>query len=243
MDKEELFFKYLPIVERCVNKIKERVPGHVEADDLVNQGVIGLLDAIERFDPQKGVPFAAFAEIRVKGTIVDYLRSLDWLPRSSRGRLKEFEEALKLLEQRLGREPNTGEISRFLGIDEGEVHRLEMEFANQFFVSLATPIVDSENPHTLLDILAADEESSPEAICERIEEVERLARAIDRLPERDQLILSLYYKDDLTMKEIGKVLDVSESRVSQLHSRALLRLKDEVDKLYQNQGRTGRIDG
>lgn len=231
MDKEELFYKYLPIVERCVMRIKERIPAHVEADDLVNQGVIGLLDAIDRFDPQKGVPFPVFAEIRVRGAIMDYLRSLDWLPRSSRGRLKEYEEALKMLEQKLGREPTPKELGDLLGVDEEEVHRLELEVANQFFVSLATPIVESENPQTLLDVLAGDEEESPEAICERIETIELLAKAIDKLPERDQLLLSLYYRDNLTMKEIGRVLDISESRVSQLHSRALLRLKDEINNL------------
>ncbi len=231
MDKEELFYKYLPIVERCVMRIKERIPAHVEADDLVNQGVIGLLDAIDRFDPQKGVPFPVFAEIRVRGAIMDYLRSLDWLPRSSRGRLKEYEEALKMLEQKLGREPTPKELGDLLGVDEEEVHRLELEVANQFFVSLATPIVESENPQTLLDVLAGDEEESPEAICERVETIELLAKAIDKLPERDQLLLSLYYRDNLTMKEIGRVLDISESRVSQLHSRALLRLKDEINNL------------
>ena len=233
MDREDLFFRHLPIVERCVARVKERVPPHIEADDLVNQGVIGLLDAIERFDPQKGVPFAAFAEIRIRGAIMDYLRSLDWLPRSSRGRLKEYEEALKMLEQRLGREPTPQELAKVLGINEEEAHALELEVANQFFVSLSTPIVDSESPQTLLDVLAADEDESPETICERVETIEKLAQAIERLPERDQLILSLYYKDNLTMKEIGKVLDVSESRVSQLHSRALLRLKNEMDKLCQ----------
>ncbi len=231
MNRDELFYRHLPVVERCVMRVKERVPAHVEAEDLVNQGVIGLLDAIERFDPQKGVPFAAFAEIRVRGTIMDYLRSLDWLPRSSRGRLKEFEAALQNLEQKLGREPEPRELADVLGVSEEDVNRLEIEFANQFFVSLATPIVESDTPYTLLDILAGTDDENPEAICERVEAIDMLAKAIESLPERDQLILSLYYNDNLTMKEIGQVLDISESRVSQLHSRALLRLKKEIDKL------------
>jgi RNA polymerase sigma factor for flagellar operon FliA len=234
VDKESLFYKYLPLVEKSVMRVKERVPFHVEADDLVNQGVIGLLDAIDRFDPSKGVPFPAFAEIRIRGAIMDYLRSLDWLPRSSRGRLKEYEEALKMLEQRLGREPHPKELAEILGVEEEDVHRLELEFANQFFVSLATPIVEAEDSHILLDVLAGDENESPEAICERVETIELLAKAIDKLPQRDQILLSLYYRDDLTMKEIGKVLDISESRVSQLHSRALLRLKSEIDNLCGN---------
>jgi len=231
VNRDELFYRHLPVVERCVMRVKERVPAHVEAEDLVNQGVIGLLDAIERFDPQKGVPFAAFAEIRVRGTIMDYLRSLDWLPRSSRGRLKEFEAALQNLEQKLGREPEPRELADVLGVSEEDVNRLEIEFANQFFVSLATPIVESDTPYTLLDILAGTDDENPEAICERVEAIDMLAKAIESLPERDQLILSLYYNDNLTMKEIGQVLDISESRVSQLHSRALLRLKKEIDKL------------
>ncbi len=235
MNREDLFYRHLPLVERCVMRVKERVPAHVEAEDLVNQGVIGLLDAIERFDPQKGVPFAAFADIRIRGTIMDYLRSLDWLPRSSRGKLKEFEDALQALEQRLGREPEPREIAQMLGVSEEDVSRLELEFANQFFVSLATPIVESDTPYTLLDILAGGDEENPEAICERVEAIEMLARAIESLPERDQLLLSLYYNDNLTMKEIGEVLEISESRVSQLHSRALLRLKKEMDKLFGNQ--------
>jgi RNA polymerase sigma factor for flagellar operon FliA len=215
----------LPQVKRLAGRLAARLPAHLDVRDLVQAGLVGLLDALTKFEPDRGVQFWSYAETRVRGAMLDSLRSLDPLPRSVRRRRREIEQAFSRLEMRLGRAATDTELAEELGIDVSELAKVLNEVRGME-IGLAL----AEGSDDLIQFVADDNAVDPFVIVERDEMKEHLAKSLEALPEREQLLIALYYHEELTMKEIGKVLHVNESRVSQLHSRAVLRLRGSLAK-------------
>lgn len=222
--REQLILKYAPLVKYVAGRLGVFLPPALSMDDLLGHGTVGLIEAVDRYDAFHGVKFETYAIRRIWGSMIDALRSLSMLPRSTIQQVKSLDSAFATLEHELGRSPTTAEVAERLGVGETEVYSMLLA-ANFSLLSLETKVTAEEDGGlTLLDTLA-DGTDGPEVNLEKEELLASLARAIERLPERERLVLSLYYHEDLTLKEIGKVLQVSESRVSQLHSVALARLR------------------
>jgi RNA polymerase sigma factor for flagellar operon FliA len=216
--RNRLVLQYSPLVKYVAGRLRTRLPDSVDYNDLVSDGIIGLMDAIERFDPGRGLTFQTFAVPRIRGSMVDALRALDWVPRSVREKVRRVEEAQRILEARLGRIPDDPEIAAELGIPVSELREL---YAKVAFTSVAT--LDE------LDLDLADDLAG--AATHRVEDDHAkaaLLKVVGELPERDQVIIALYYFEGFTLAEIGRVLRVTESRVSQLHSRATLVLRTKL---------------
>jgi RNA polymerase sigma factor FliA len=225
---EELIQEHFSLVKYLASRLGAKLPPSVEIDDLVSAGVMGLMDAAEKFDPSRGIRFRTYAERRIRGAILDHLRSLDWAPRSLRRRVRAFETAHGRLERDLGRSVTTAEVANFMEIGLDEIHGLAFE-VNTLQVTSLQSCLESEDDHgdtrELVEKLADRAEHSPYDVYARAELREHLTTAIGRLPDKERLVVSLYYVDELTMKEIGAVLGVNESRVSQLHTKAISRLR------------------
>jgi len=224
--REQQILSHLPLVKYLAMRILNRLPSHVELDDLINYGIIGLMDAVDKFDQSRGVKFKTYAELRVRGAILDGLRELDWVPRSFRKRKRELERAYKTLENELGRNATDEEVAAELQIDLKAFYSLLDNVRGVQIGSIEA--VTKEGSENLVEYVPDREENSPTFIMEKLELQRLLAGGIDRLPEKERLILSLYYYEDLTMKEVGAVLGITESRVSQLHSKAVLRLRGRM---------------
>ncbi len=217
--QRDLFDEHLPLVRRQALSLQVRLPASVELDDLIQAGMIGLLDAVNRFDAGQGASFATFASQRIRGAMLDELRSRDWVPRSVRRNTRLLDETIRRLEQQLGRPPEDREIAAALDVSLEEFHHLLMDANGSQLVAL-DELSEEEG-----DSLSAGAHATP--LAELLEGRRRadLVKAIERLPEREKLLLTLYYQEDLNLKEIGAVLGVSESRVCQLHSQAVARLR------------------
>lgn len=217
--RNRLVLQYSPLVKYVAGRLRTRLPDSVDYADLVSDGIIGLMEAIDRFDPSRGLTFQTFAVPRIRGAMVDALRALDWVPRSVREKVRQVEEAQRVLEARLGRIPDDPEIAAELGIT---VPALRALYAKVAFTSVGT----------LEDLELADDLSA--AATHEIEDDQAkaaLLRVVGELPERDQVLIALYYFEGLTLSEIGRVLGVSESRVSQLHSRATMVLRTKLSAI------------
>jgi RNA polymerase sigma factor FliA len=219
--------KLLPQVRFIARRIHSRLPAHVPFDDLLQAGVLGLLDALRKFDPGRRVQFESYMKFRIRGAILDELRSLDWSPRELRRKARRLEEAEQQLRARLGREPAAAELAKALGISLAQYHRLTGELRGLDLGSLqeAATSGDEGAELDLTSRLASPVFTSPLVMYTGQEQRARLEAGLRRLPERERLALTLYYYEELTMKEVGEVLAVGESRVSQLHSSALVRLR------------------
>ncbi len=213
--REALVNAYLPLVKRMVARIKPLLPPSVEEGDLISYGLIGLLEAIDRFDKTRGVPFEAFAVQRIRGAILDGLRTMGWLPRSAYHRAKQLQDILEVLEQRLGHPPSEQELAQELGLTEDEYVNFVLEAAPVTVLPLEEllPLVEKAHEQALWDEH------------HRREFVEILAQAVEQLPERERLIITLYFYEQLTLKEIAKVMKLTEGRVCQLKTQALMRLR------------------
>ena len=214
--RNRLVLQYSPLVKYVAGRLRTRLPESVEYADLVSDGIIGLMEAIERFDPGRGLAFQTFAVPRIRGAMVDALRALDWVPRSVRDKVRQVEGAQRTLESRLGRIPDDPEIAAELGISVRELREL--------YAKLGVTGVATMEDFELADDLSA-------AAAEEIEDDQAkaaLLRVVGELPERDQVIIALYYFEGFTLAEIGRVLGVTESRVSQLHSRATMVLRTKL---------------
>jgi RNA polymerase sigma factor for flagellar operon FliA len=199
----------------------------LEAEDLVSYGTIGLMNALDRYDPLRGVRFEAFATSRIRGAVIDQLRALNWLPRSAVSRVKQVETTLATLEQRLGRQAKEDEAAKELGVTIERYRHMVVE-AGLSMLSLDAPLSmfgQDDEIMTLRDLLVDQTTPEPSEMTEQKELLTMLHHSLEHLPEREQLLLSLYYVEELTMKEISRVMDVSESRVCQLHAQALVRLR------------------
>lgn len=229
--REKLILAYAPLVKYVAGRVSIGLPPNIDFDDLVSYGMFGLVDAVEKFDLSRGVKFETYAINRIRGAIIDGLRAADWVPRSVRQKAKEMEKAIATLEARLGRPAEDEEIALALGISLADYHRLINELHSIALASLDEVWAkDSDDESGLRIGQMVENVASEDPMAEVAEkEVKRLlAEAIDALPERERLVISLYYYERLTLKEIGQALSVSESRVSQLHTRALLRLRGRL---------------
>jgi len=224
--KEQLIIHYSPMIKFVVGKMSIFVSNAVDFDDLISYGIFGLIDAIDKFDAQKGVKFETYASLRIRGAVIDGLRSLDWVPRSLRQKSKQMDDTYAQLENELGREPTNKDLAAKLGISEDEV---DEEVKKSSLVSLVSFDDYLENHHEGAEPGDTDEES-PERLFDQKELNEILVSAIKNLTEKEQMLVTLYYFEELTLKEISKVMQVSESRVSQIHSKAMMKLRTRLGK-------------
>lgn len=229
-EREELIRSFLPLVKRVVHRLAGRLPAEVDVKEMLNSGIIGLVDALEKYDPRHETNFSTYAQFRIRGAILDSFRSQDWAPRSLRHKAHKLENAYLRLEQDLGRPADDTEVAAELGIDVEQLQKMLSEVSGVVMLSfeelgfghgeerfVADEWLPSSRPDPLSDLLDS-------------ERVEIIARALDRLPEKERLVISLYFYEELNLKEIGEIIGVTESRASQIRSRALLRLRSYLKR-------------
>ena len=229
LNRDELIVSHLPLVKFLVGKIAAQLPPHLDREDLMSAAVIGLITAAERFDPMRGVQFKTFVEQRIRGTIMDELRSQDWLTRSLREKFKRLEREFAVLEQRLGRNPTSEEVASAMEMDLNDYFRLLEEVHFLSVVSLDDSWEDEEgSPFGLLDVLEDERVVNPQNQLMARQMVDGLAEATEGLPEKERIVVTLYYYEELNLKEIGAILSLTESRICQLHSQAIMRLRAKM---------------
>jgi RNA polymerase sigma factor FliA len=229
--RDRLILTYAPLVKYVAGRLGTGLPAHVEEGDLVSYGLLGLMNAIERYDPGRDTKFETYAISRIKGSIIDELRSLDWVPRSVRSRAREIERAITELEHRLHRPPADEEIAAHIGISDTEFQDSLTQISRSSVAALDelwTISSSGGDTVSLIDTLQDPNADDPSTEMSRVELREALASSIGKLPERERTVITLYYYEELTLREIGEVLGVTESRVSQLHTKAILRLKAKL---------------
>ncbi len=229
--KEQIVLEHTPLIRYIVNRIAVRLPSHIDLDDLHNTGVIGLMDAIEKYDPDKNCKFKTYAEFRIKGAILDQLRSLDWVPRSVRQKGRKLERAYGEVEQRLGRQASEDEVADSLGLQIDKFHELINQVRGISLVNLEEIRgggQDSDRTGSYADIVEDPTAENPFATLKLHETKGIIADTIGTLPEKERLVISLYYYEDLNMKEIGNILGITESRVCQIHTKSVLRLRAKL---------------
>jgi len=230
LSRDQLITEYLPYVKRIVHRIAIHLPPNVETDDLINAGIIGLIEAVERFDPSRDNKFITYAAFRIRGAVLSELRSRDFHSRSTRRKLREYERVSLQLEQQLGGVATDEEIAEELGMSLDEFYQVKRMSSMSFLSFEEVGIRSREERDDIMSYLIGGEINDAFSIT-RLKEIENaIAAAIDQLPEKEKLVVSLYYWDELTMKEIGKVLDITESRVSQIHSQAIIHLRGKLRK-------------
>ena len=229
-ERDALINETLPLIKHIAHRVATRLPANVEIRDLINAGVLGLLDAIEKFEPERNVKFKTYAEVRIRGAILDSLRNLDWAPRSLRKKSKDLEKIYAGLTQKLGRPATDEEVSEAMGENIEDFHAL-VDQLHGLTVGSFENLSDGEDSENYINYYPDDGSNDPYAKFETNELTTLLAEAIEELPEKERLVLSLYYYEEFTMKEIGALLGVNESRVSQLHTKATLRLRGKLSKV------------
>jgi RNA polymerase sigma factor for flagellar operon FliA len=241
-DRDLLLMEHLPTVRYLARRIHERLPQHVELDDLISAGVVGLIDAFSKFDHTKKVQFKSYAQFRIRGAILDSLRTLDWSPRELRRKGRAVEEAIRSVTQRVGRAPSEQEIAKEMELTLADYQLLLGDLKGLEIGSLHMERSEDSGDEELAYIPGSPDED-PLFRCLKGEMKQRLADAIDELPEKERLVLTLYYYEELTMKEIGLTLGVVESRVSQIHSSAVLRLRTALANLRDVEAESGKRRG
>lgn len=229
-EEERVLLEHLPIVRFLARRIHERLPQHVDIEDLVSAGVVGLMDAFQKFDPAKKVQFRSYAQFRIRGAILDSLRTLDWSPRELRRKGRAIEEAIRVLTARLGRAPGEAEIAAEMGLELEEYQQLLGDLKGLEIGTLHIERNEDSGEEELAYVPGRPEED-PLFRCLRGELEERLAEAIQNLPDRERLVMTLYYYEEMTMREIGLALGVVESRVSQVHASAVSHLRSALRDL------------
>jgi RNA polymerase sigma factor for flagellar operon FliA len=227
--RDRLILTYAPLVKYVAGRLGSGLPAHVDENDLVSYGLLGLIGAIERFDPDRDIKFETYAIARIKGSIIDELRAMDWVPRSVRSRARDIERAIGELERKLHRAPTDEEIAEKLGVSTDDLNESLSEIGRSSIAALDELWTISSggggDQVALIDTIEDTQGPEPQTELAQTELKEALGEAIARLPEREKLVVTLYYYEELTLREIGEVLGVTESRVSQLHTKAILRLK------------------
>ena len=242
-DRDRMLMEHLPAVRYLARRIHERLPQHVELDDLISAGVVGLIDAFSKFDNGKKVQFKSYAQFRIRGAILDSLRTLDWSPRELRRKGRAVEEAIRSVTQRVGRAPSEQEIAGEMELSLADYQQLLGDLKGLEIGSLHVERSEDSGDEELAYIPGSPEED-PLFRCLKGEMKQRLADAIDELPEKERMVLTLYYYEELTMKEIGLTLGVVESRVSQIHSSAVLRLRTALATLRSSgSSRMSKVTG
>ncbi len=229
--RERLVVAYSPLVKYVAGRMASGLPSHVEEGDLISYGLIGLIGSIERYDLDRDIKFETYAVARIRGAIIDELRSLDWVPRSVRAKARDVEKAHSQLENKLGRAPNEEEMAAKLGVSVDDFRTTLLEIANSSVLALDDlwTVSDPDGGQvSLLDTIRDPNAIDPEEAIDTVELKDRLADAIESLPDRERLVIALYYYEALTLREIGEVLGVTESRVSQLHTKAVLGMRSHL---------------
>lgn len=227
--KKTLTEQYLPLVDFVSNRLSIGLPKNILKDDLVSFGIMGLMDAIEKFDYQRGLQFETYASWRIRGAIIDSLRQGDWVPRSIREKAKKIEEAYQKLEQQFMRSVTDKEISAYLQISENDFHHMLQDVAVTTICSIDEPIRE-EDSETRLSLLIDDKAKNPEYKVNEFFLKETLAKALERLTDKERIVVSLFYYEELSLSEIAEVMSLSPSRISQLHSKAILRLRGSLGR-------------
>jgi RNA polymerase sigma factor for flagellar operon FliA len=225
-ERERLILEHLPQVRLIARRIQERLPDNISLDDLVSTGIIGLISAIDNFDPGHNVKLKTYAEYKIRGAILDSLRGLDWAPRQKRRKAKQIEAAIAAAEQRLQRSPTEEEVAVQLGIPIDEYHGWLVEIRGLNIASLECAGYDQGKD--LLHYIADGQDNLPSTLLERSELERLLAKHIDGIPEIERTVLSLYYQEEMTLREIAQIVNLHESRISQLKSQAILRLRGHL---------------
>lgn len=232
-NKEQLVLDNIYLVKHIASKYYTVKLG-MEYEDLVSYGVMGLIDATNKYDESRGAKFSTYASMRIKSYIIDEIRRCAPISRGDIAKVNAYNACVESLQRKLLREPTEQELSKCMGISLKDIKKIESSIHMLTTTSLDTVIFEGNNDISLVDTIKEKDELSPSSIVEEDEKMEILAKAIDMLKEKDRLVLSLYYYEELTLKEIGKILEVSESRVSQLHSRAIVNLRNLIAKLNYN---------
>ncbi|MBI1911743.1 MAG: FliA/WhiG family RNA polymerase sigma factor [Deltaproteobacteria bacterium] len=232
-EKDNLLEKNIHLVKIIAYQVAINLPPHIDVNDLISAGTIGLLEAINRFDSGKGVQFNTYASIRIRGAIMDELRSMDWMTRSMRDKSNQLEKAYGEIERRTGRPAESDEVAKYLEISTDELNSLLSQVCAVSVLNLEDMGVNHDDGMDILECIKDPEGKDPMTIVKFNELKKMIAEAVEALPEKEKLIISLYYYDELTLKEIGKVLDITESRVCQLHSQTMLRLKTKLKKCVE----------
>jgi len=226
-EREQVIHQHVDLVKYEVDRVAAALPAEVDREDLVSAGIIGLIKAVDRFDPNRGASFATYATTLMRGAIMDELRAMDWAPRGLRGKYRRLEQAIARLRQELGRQPQETEIAQELGISLDEYEQLLRDATATAIMSLDAVVEaggDANMPSND-DLSLGRAEWNPSAVVDNAELRRLLAEVVTELPEREQLVISLYYDEELTLREIGAVLGVTESRVCQIHTQAVARLR------------------
>ncbi len=229
--REELIETYLPLVRVVAERIHRRLPPGIELESLLHSGIVGLLEALDRYDPKRGVEFQVYARYRIQGEIMEYLRSLDWVSRSVRAWGRKVATARSYLSGKYGREATPEEMAEALGISLEEFYRVEQKVSESTLLSLEDlSLVSEEEWKRAREGFFNDPFQDPLTFIEGKDLVEKLASAIEELPERERLVVTLYYHEELTLKEIGEILGLSEGRICQIHAQAVSRLRQALDR-------------
>ncbi|MFH1982221.1 MAG: FliA/WhiG family RNA polymerase sigma factor [Pseudomonadota bacterium] len=228
--REEIIESYLPYVKRVVHRIAVHLPQHVEVDDLIHVGVIGLIQALDRYDPTRDNSFLTYAIFRIKGAVLSELRSRDFLSRSNRKKVREMDQTFMAMENRFGRPPTAEELAHEMGVELDTFHDIK-RMSSISFVSFEEMGVHSDDEKTTILNALMSGDGADALTMTRLKELQTgIAEAVENLPEKEKLVISLYYMDELTMKEAGKALNITESRVSQIHSQAIIRMRNHLRK-------------
>jgi len=235
-ERERLILEHMGLVKYIVGRVSVRLPESVEREDLDSAGIMGLIKAADRYEPGRGVKFATYATSVIRGEVMELLRSRDWAPRSVRRRYRELESAIGELQQQLGRQPNEDEISSRLLLTKEEYHEL-LSITGSMAVASLEEMVEGDQALQMDETALPGEPvvhgDDPAEIVDRQALHDVIARAVDGLPQRDRIVIGLYYQDELTLREIGEVLEVTESRVCQIHTQAIARLRASVESLLE----------
>jgi RNA polymerase sigma factor for flagellar operon FliA len=232
-EKDNLILEYAPVVKMIANKIASRLPPSIQLDDLISAGILGLMDALEKWDPSRETKLKTYAEFRIRGAMLDELRAQDWIPRSVRDKAKLVERAIKKLEADLERIPTDEEIAAFMQMSLEEFHKIMLEIRPVSVLSIDEAALNDNEKKSLLNLLEAAKINSPlfQLNFKAVKKI--IAESIEELPEKMRFVLSLYYYEDLNFREIAEIMQVTESRVSQLHAAAVLRLRARVSECLE----------
>jgi len=229
--REELIIKYAPLVKQIAERMAVRLPPNISKEELIGPGVLGLFDAIDKFDSKRGIKFRTYANLRIKGAILDELRKMDWISRSVRRNINRIEDAIRTLELKLGREPKDDEIAEEMGLEMDSYYKIISRSQGVNLLSLDELMLDGTT--FKVSKQASDQPSPIDEL--KVKEIKSIIfKAMSTLSKKEQIVLSLYYYDELTLKEIAQVLSLTESRISQIHSKAIIRLRIKLKSYYES---------
>jgi len=238
--QERLIAEFAPKIRIMANRLASRLPPHLDVDDIINVGVIGLMDAMTKYDPERETLFKTYAEFRIRGAMLDEVRAMDWVPRSVREKASKLRGTYQALEQKLGRPASEEEVAVAMGMELSALHKMLQQVSHTAVLSLDDLGVDAEREVNILECIAHDATHDPLSDLIQQDTWELLGEAIEELPEKERMVISLYYYEELTMREIGGVLGITESRVSQLHSQAVLRIKGKIGHIRERRRGGGK---